>query len=625
MNPYYYQHYYAASVPAGSYAGTSMAQAQQAVYPVADPTQPGGYRWVYHPAYVAAHGGMMAAAGASQQQQQGMPAYYFPYHPSYLGTHPYYQQQQHIVQQEQSQARASGVGESSSSSSSSSIHSSPNTGNNASSPPPAPSSVPETSDDTASGVNRPPLSRSASYMRTMTGGSTGVPEPLLLLRKTSQGFSKDQSKWKLSRTSSKASLGIACDTDDEELVNLPSSPMMGRKASLSVSPRHCGSTDFLPDAEQITCCYNSLHIVEAVQLKAKLTKTSNSMIVFKNPEIEQRYNVLDKVMSVQMSMIDSVHTEVVGLFNPVNSKICYLNSVIQILVPISPLMQFMSFCLSHIDEEKEDKRWTSALARCFRLIFHPPMGAHASLLTCEGIDQCIDDLGGIGNQQDVGEALCTVLDRLHEEWKYDAAARSDSTAALESKVPFSDDSLVYKLFRGTKRFGKSAREIFTAIQLAPVGGNGGPQSLTELFSVTFGESQGCVLEYLPPVLCIELSRHLSENQLTTSQTSVPFSGTLEVPKTCCSDDEVCGVRNYQLVGVVVRSGVYANSGHFWVAQRRGSKWFWINDTEISECPDITQEDQADAVQNLISKKLDVSTNWCVLVYADIDSKISIHP
>lgn len=597
MNPYYYQHYYAAAVPTGSYAGTGMVQSQQAVYPVADPTQPGGYRWVYHPAYVAAHGGMMAAA-ASAQQQQGMPAYYFPYHPSYA-AHPYYQQQA-FVQQEQSRVNGS---PDTSSSSSSSLQTSPPQVSQESSPP---GGVPDVDDSSSSVAARPPLSRTATgngsvpYMRSTTGASSGVPEPLLLMRKTSQGFSRDQSKWKLTRSSSKVSLGVACDTDDEELVNLPSSPLMGRKASLSVSPRHCG-TEFLPDEQTYT--KPTLHIIDAIKLRSS---SGGGQILFENPELDERYLALQKVIKVEMSMIDSVNTEVVGLLNPVNLKICYLNSVIQILVPISPLMQFMSFCLSHVDDQ--ELLWTQALARSFRLIFHPPIGTHASLLACEGMGRCIDELGGIGNQQDVGEALCTVLDRLHEECKY--------------KKDDGEDSIVYKLFRGIKRYG-NAHEIFTTIHLAP-GTSGGPQTLTDLLVQSFGQSVGCELEYLPPVLCIELSRHLSENQLTTSQTSVPFSGTLCVPKSCCSA-EMNVSRNYQLVGVVVRSGVYANSGHFWVAQRRGAKWFWINDTEVSDCADITEADQVDSVQNTISKKLDASTNWCVLVYADIDSKISIHP
>jgi hypothetical protein len=583
MNPYYYQHYYAAAVPTGGYSGAGMVQSQQAVYPVADPTQPGGYRWVYHPAYVAAHGGMMAAA-TTTQQQQGMPAYYFPYHPSYA-AHSYYPQQG-FVQQEQS--RVGGSPDTSSSSSSSSLQTSP--------PPQVAQGSPEVEESSVAG--RPPLSRTSSvpYARSTTGASSGVPEPLLLMRKTSQGFSRDQSKWKLSRSSSKVSLGVACDTDDEELVNLPSSPL--RKPSLSVSPRHCG-TEFLPDEPVYT--KPNMHIVDAIRLRSLVGETS-----FENPQLGERYLVLKKVMQVDMSMIDAINTQVVGLLNPVNSKICYLNSVVQILVPIAPLMQFMSLCLSHVDDQ--ELLWTRALARAFRLIFHPPIGTHASLLACEGMGKCIDELGGIGNQQDVGEALCTVLDRLHEECKY--------------REGENEDSIVYKLFRGIKRYG-SAREIFTSIHLAP-GASGGLQTLTDLLVQSFGKSNGCQLQQLPPVLCIELSRHLSENQLTTSQTSVPFSGSLCIPKSCCSD-EINVSRNYQLVGVVVRSGVYANSGHFWVAQRRGTKWFWINDTDVSDCAEVTEADQVDSVQNTISKKLDASTNWCVLVYADIDCKISIHP
>jgi hypothetical protein len=98
---------------------------------------------------------------------------------------------------------------------------------------------------------------------------------------------------------------------------------------------------------------------------------------------------------------------------------------------------------------------------------------------------------------------------------------------------------------------------------------------------------------------------------------------LKVPSSCCTSS--CNERKYQLIGAVVRSGVYANSGHFWVAQRRGPNWFWINDTDVSQCSNISLEDLQDETEGLISKKLEAASNWCVLVYADPEAKVAIHP
>jgi hypothetical protein len=256
-------------------------------------------------------------------------------------------------------------------------------------------------------------------------------------------------------------------------------------------------------------------------------------------------------------------------------------------------------------------------------MFNPPIGSHVSLLNAVGMDVCIEKLGGIGNQQDVAEALCIVLDRLHEEWK---VSRHGSPGG----GPLGEDSIIYDIFRGIRRYGKDCLEMFTTIHLAPPGVVGGfpttptkSVGLGDLLKETFSIDSS-LLHVLPPVLCIELSRHLTENQLTTSQTSVPFPGTLSIPRECCTDE--CIDRKYELIGVVVRSGVYANSGHFWVAQRRGrNKWFWINDTEVTECAGVDETDIEDSVRNSISKKLDASSNWCVLVYADVDCKIRFHP
>jgi hypothetical protein len=244
------------------------------------------------------------------------------------------------------------------------------------------------------------------------------------------------------------------------------------------------------------------------------------------------------------------------------------------------------------------------------------MGVNASLLVVSGMDAVVKELGGVGTQQDVAEALSIILDKLHQEWRH--VLRKPLWAELKSARPtqgLEEDSIVYKLFRGVRYLDKQL-EIFTQIHLAPP--SGGPMSLTDLLVQTVNKE----LHYLPPVLCVELSRHLSENQLTANQTSVSFSGSMQIPSSCCTS--ACNTRTYELVGAVVRSGVYANSGHFWAAQRRGDRWLWINDTEVSEC-NVSAEEQADATEGLISRKLDAASNWCVLVYADANAKVAIHP
>lgn len=434
-----------------------------------------------------------------------------------------------------------------------------------------------------------------------------VMEPIGLVRKVSRGFSKDKSKWRL--LSRRPSLPLS-GTDEGEDWNLPSSP--GRKVSYSVSPRCCGSA-FLPDREVLVpFAKKELHLVEALRIMSnELGKPECDKLLCRLGQLEEACRVEMKVLSVVPS-----RGEVMGLQNPLNSKICYLNSVVQLLVSVSPLMQVMSLALT----QGSAGVWTTAFSRIFRHFFAQPlsMGQVPSLLTVKGMDSVLKELGGIGTQQDVAEALGVVLNKLHEEWKH--ALRNQPWIPIESGSPtnhhgLEEDSIVYKLFRGV-RCVNSQLEIFTEIHLAPPSAGTGT-SLVDLLENSFKNE----LHYLPPVLCIELSRHLSENQLTTSQSSVPFSGTMKIPDSCCTHKSS---RTYQLIGAVVRSGVYANSGHFWAAQRRGDKWFWINDTDVSEC-DVTVQDLTDDSNGLISKKLEAATSWCVLVYADPNSTVAIHP
>lgn len=557
LHPYYYHPYFASPQLAGAgYVPMVAHGAQQAVAGAP------AYGWpAYAGGYVAA---MQMAQGAGGQAA----AYYFPY------AHPAYAQYAYQVAAQQPQQGAES------------------------------STTPESNED-ASGVEKS-VPSPLEAMEPIGGG---------LVRKVSKGFSKDKSKWRLSRQSSKPSLALdGTGGDANEDWSLPSSPMMGRKQSYSVSPRGCGSA-FLPDKEVLEPFTRSeLHLVEALRIMSgEIGRPSSD-------KAKMRLSRLEEAAVVEMRVVSKESRgEVIGLQNPLNSKICYLNSLVQILIPITPLMEVLSLALT----QGSAGVWSCALCRIFRTFFKPPIGQIPSLLTVKGMDKILRDLGGVGTQQDVAEALGVVLNKVHEEWKHSLRRQlwlpveGGDRSNTPSNHGLEEDSIVYKLFRGI-RCANSQLEIFTQIHLASPTGSSCMLNLVDLLQSTLqGE-----LHYLPPVLCIELSRHLSENQLTTSQTSVPFSGSMKIPSSCRTSG--CNERNYQLVGAVVRSGVYANSGHFWAAQRRGDEWFWINDTEVTPC-NVSLEDQSDEMGGLISKKLEATSNWCLLVYADPNASVAIHP
>ena len=613
MHPYYYQQYYMAQQMANSgYVPVMSNTAQNQSQPAS-----GQYGW---PIYATGY-------PPNVQMVQGMngavPAYYFPYaHASYVAQY----QAQYGYQQATSAPMNSNNSTSAHLATAqeqpaavvSEIPTPLNSGSlETHEPPSPPANLPITSRSISRVSDTPTVSRTTTLNRTSS--CEGV-EPLPLTRKVSKSFSVEKSKWRLSRTGSKPSLAIdGTGGDEDEDWNLPSSPLMGRRTSLSVSPRACG-TAFLPDeddrAEMVPATIaprrftaSEIHLVDAVRM------FSREMEMPIDSKFAERLEMLENAATVQMSVFsqDTIFGDVLGLENPVNSKICYLNSVIQILLPICPLSQVFSLALSHGSAGP----WTDAIARAMRLFFQPPMGVSPSLLNVKGMGAVLRELGGLGNQQDVAEALGIILNKLHEEWKHVLRVQPwGKISNRESLHGLDEDSFIYKLFRGIRCMGKQL-EIFTQLHLAPP--TSGGNRLTELLAQTFKHE----LHYLPPVLCIELSRHLSENKLTTSQTSVGFSGSMTIPETCCSK-ECNRDRMYQLVGAVVRSGVYANSGHFWAAQRRGNKWYWINDTEVIEC-DVSEADQIDVSSDLLSKKLDAASNWCVLVYADMNAKVAVHP
>ena len=608
MHPYYYQQYYMAQQMAGAGYVPVMATANgQYAYPV--------------------------YAGMPQGAVPG--AYYFPYSQQAYMAH--YQQQygyqQAAVPSNESapatvKSSLSGSVEVTDStlpdSAASGVPASPVDESDPPSPPSPspPDQLPFPSRSMSRASDAGPISRTTSLYRTSS--TEEVEPPLPLIRKVSKSFSVDKSKWRLSRSGSKPSLAIDGTGGEEgEDYELPSSPLLGRKQSLSVSPRHCGNP-FLDEesaipqvpkrvVQQKSFTKADIHLMDAIRMFSKEIEMPI------DSKFAERLEMLENAAQMKMKVVMAADTtttgEVIGLENPINSKICYLNSVVQILVPIAPLAQVFSLSLSHGSAGP----WTTALARAMRLFFRPPMGVSPSLLQVGGMDLVVKELGGLGTQQDVAEALGMVLHKLHEEWKH--TIRSEPWRAADCRRPTSqhgleEDSVVYKLFRGVRCLGKQL-EIFTQLHLAPP--SGGCTKLVDLLAQPFNSE----LHYLPPVLCIELSRHLSENQLTTSQAPVSFSGSMRIPSVCCTPE--CNTdRNYELVGAVVRSGVYANSGHFWAAQRRGQKWFWINDTEVTEC-DVSQSEQSDMTEGLISKKLDATTSWCVLVYADPTAHIAIHP
>jgi Ubiquitin carboxyl-terminal hydrolase len=320
----------------------------------------------------------------------------------------------------------------------------------------------------------------------------------------------------------------------------------------------------------------------------------------------------------------------VGLRNPVNSKICYLNSVVQVLLPVTALFKYLS-----LSNFQASQQWLRAMSRVFGG-FLSSSTTPVNLLSIAGVERLVaDEFGAIGQQHDTGEALVLVLERLHAESRWPLLLPPSPSPRGPG---LDEDSLIYRLFRGSfavndvlpsgeQRFRD---EMFLTLQVAPSSAVK-RTDLATLLASTFrpspvsgvpGETKQ--ISALQPVLVVELSRHLSENKEIMSQAFVSFPGTLQLPDSCLAEAVRGSQRRYELTGVVVRSGLYSNSGHYWAAQRRNADWHWVNDEEVTRIDQITEAMITDT-RGLISSALEASASWCLLLYVDQEATLSFQP
>ena len=121
-------------------------------------------------------------------------------------------------------------------------------------------------------------------------------------------------------------------------------------------------------------------------------------------------------------------------------------------------------------------------------------------------------------QQDVAEALCIVLDRLHDEWKV--------TTNNHAQGPLGEESIIYKIFRGIRRYGKdSSLEMFTTIHLAPPGvaSGGFPLTPTKSVGLSFGAGGIAVaLTLIPRLMMMKkaLNKVKSDNEAIRAKIKV---------------------------------------------------------------------------------------------------------
>jgi ubiquitin C-terminal hydrolase len=293
-----------------------------------------------------------------------------------------------------------------------------------------------------------------------------------------------------------------------------------------------------------------------------------------------------------------------GLRNPQGSSICYLNTIIQIIVSLPKLAHFFL-------NLESDSEWCSFLKTILTNFISSANSTSFSLLDDPTHLKLIEKtFGSIGTQQDIGEAFVWLLEKLHQETRL--VSNSIHIPTSPSMGPgVSESSPIYDMFRGvysvdllpqkfpatnsTQITPKLRSEMFLTLQIAP---ERRKQDLLPLIISNLHRSNKKISQ-LPDILVIELSRHLSEAKETMSSSHVMFDMSLSLPESLLAAG--AAKKQYELVSVVVRSGLYTNNGHYWICNRINGQWQWINDEVI---------DQVIDEKSVIS----ASNNWCLLVY-----------
>jgi ubiquitin C-terminal hydrolase len=282
-----------------------------------------------------------------------------------------------------------------------------------------------------------------------------------------------------------------------------------------------------------------------------------------------------------------------GLKN--NANACYLNSVIQALLPISILMKLLSHC-----QVQEDKPFYSGLHNLCR-VFHSNPKSQQDVNVLLYLGEIVETWNSIGSQQDAGEFLLYMLNGVHEECKWKLDPIKEDEATVQNKMPGQwstqgpknkkvevrqsgelEDSFIQRIFGGmtrstvkTKSKESVSLEAFTMLALdissdevSDIKTAIGRICEEEKIPVTDGGKASTAQKYvqfkeLPNVLILQLNR-FTFNSATNSTCKVKKHVNFDRTFRFESDWLVNPGKNdeYSLYSVICHHGESADGGHY---------------------------------------------------------------
>jgi len=306
-----------------------------------------------------------------------------------------------------------------------------------------------------------------------------------------------------------------------------------------------------------------------------------------------------------------------GMRNTENN--CYVNVIIQSLLPCSALMQILSHCSP--DYERPFHTGMHKLCREFH------SKSHTEALDVLGLPQVkkiISDWQSLGAQQDAGEFLFYLLNGLHDECKWKIvpdegtssssqdtgkAAREGGEGEQSSKddeqlrpdVRSSgdhEDSPVFRIFGGIIRSSVQARNSRTdSVSLEPFNGLTLDISSSSVDSVWSALEAYCGKEdvnegnatkrlqfkAVPRVLILNLKRFSYSKDTGYPQKirkTVKFDERLTFDRSWLVDD--VEPREYQLTAVICHFGDLVTGGHYTAAVKYNSDWYNYDDVLLRQ-------------------------------------------
>mmetsp|Transcript_8795 Transcript_8795/g.19331 ORF Transcript_8795/g.19331 Transcript_8795/m.19331 type:complete len:761 (+) Transcript_8795:124-2406(+) len=303
-----------------------------------------------------------------------------------------------------------------------------------------------------------------------------------------------------------------------------------------------------------------------------------------------------------------------GMKNDANN--CYVNVVVQSLLPCSSLMQLLSHC-SPTDVERP---FYTGMTRLCKEFHNAKIIDACNVLNMPQVKDIISTWQSIGAQQDAGEFLFYMLNGMHEECKWKVLPTEPSSSNAESRgtdgedwsqvgngasrkvevrsAGVHEDSPIVRIFGGLLRSSvRSKNAKADSVSLEPfnhlildISSPAVDSVWTALEAYCGAEAvnegratKRLRFEMLPKVLIVNLKRFSYNKDAECPQKikkAVKYEEKLVFDRSWLIDD--LEPPAYQLAAVICHHGESANGGHYNAIVRYNSDWYMYDDALVRQ-------------------------------------------